>query len=127
MDMQMPYMSGYEATKVLRKEGITTPIIAMTANAMIDDDKKCLKAGCDDYLPKPIGRRELIKTISKYLPMERTSVTEQVDSIICQVDELSRLCSEKENGAGAVRPEESEGVCENDDLTDRSQTEAKRV
>jgi len=63
MDIQMPYMNGFEATKAIREKGITTPIIAVTANAMKGDDQKCLKAGCNEYLAKPIDRRELLKTI----------------------------------------------------------------
>ncbi len=68
MDIQMPRMNGYEATKALRKQGITTPIVALTAYAIKGDDKKCLEAGCDDYLSKPLDRRELLKILQKYLP-----------------------------------------------------------
>jgi len=74
MDMMMPNMSGYDATRALRKEGVKTPIVALTANAMKGDDKKCLEAGCDDYLAKPIDRKELLKTISKYLPSKEPAL-----------------------------------------------------
>ena len=70
MDIQMPGMNGYEAARILREKGIATPIIALTANAMKGDDKKCIAAGCDDYLPKPIDRHKLIEKVSKYLPAE---------------------------------------------------------
>ena len=70
MDIQMPYMNGCEATKALRKEGITTPIVAQTAYAMKGDHKKCLEAGCDDYLPKPIDCNRLTAILGKYLPVE---------------------------------------------------------
>jgi CheY-like chemotaxis protein len=66
----MPNMNGYEATALLRKQGIRTPIIALTAYAMKGDDKKCFEAGCDDYLTKPIDRRKFLKTLGKYLPVK---------------------------------------------------------
>ena len=72
MDIQMPNMNGYDATRLLRKEGITTPIIALTANAMTGDDEKCLKAGCDDYMPKPINHARLVEMLQKYLPLKAT-------------------------------------------------------
>jgi signal transduction histidine kinase len=73
MDIQMPYMNGYEATRAIRKEGITTPIIALTAYAMKGDDKKCFEAGCDDYLAKPLDRKKLSKILRKYLSAKSTA------------------------------------------------------
>ena len=74
MDIQMPNMNGYEATKAIREKGIETPIVALTANAMKGDEKKCTDAGCDDYLSKPLDRRELIAKIHKYLGLEEETV-----------------------------------------------------
>jgi len=72
MDCQMPQMSGYEATGVIRqqeKEQLLPPIpiIAMTANAMSEDRDKCLAAGMDDYLSKPVKKEDLKKTLAQWL------------------------------------------------------------
>jgi CheY-like chemotaxis protein len=67
MDMQMPEMNGCDATEKLRSLGVKTPIIAMTASIDEDDKKRCMQAGCDDYIPKPIDRAHLVKVISHHL------------------------------------------------------------
>jgi len=71
MDMQMPHMNGYEATQALRQQGDRTPVVAVTANAMRGDAEKCMAAGCDDYLTKPIDRQELLDIVAKYLPAQQ--------------------------------------------------------
>lgn len=63
MDMQMPELSGFEATVKLREAGCTTPIIALTANNMQSDKKACLEAGMDDFLAKPIVHGRLLEKV----------------------------------------------------------------
>ncbi|MDH3584430.1 MAG: response regulator, partial [Phycisphaerae bacterium] len=67
MDMQMPIMNGYEASTRLRELGYEQPIIALTANAMKGDEKRCLDAGCSGYLSKPIDMDRLVATLAAIL------------------------------------------------------------
>ncbi|WP_216831858.1 PAS domain S-box protein [Alkalihalobacterium elongatum] len=71
MDIQMPIMDGYEATKLMRvweaQQSLKrTPIVALTAHALNKDKQKSYKSGCDGYLTKPISKKELIKTVDYY-------------------------------------------------------------
>ncbi len=68
MDMQMPFMDGYTATRALRDAGYTGPVIAFTAHAMKGEQDKCFAVGCDAYLSKPISREKLITEVAHYMP-----------------------------------------------------------
>ena len=75
MDVQMPEMDGYEAARAIRdpQTGIpnpSVPIVAMTANAMQGDRSKCLEAGMDDYVAKPIAPRALAEALAKWIPKD---------------------------------------------------------
>ena len=78
MDVQMPELNGLDATKVLREKGFSQiPVVAMTANAMIGDKEKCLEAGMNDYISKPIKREIVFEMLRKWV-IKNISYQEQV-------------------------------------------------
>lgn len=72
MDVQMPVMDGLTATAKIRERehatGLHLPIIAVTAHALDDDRRRCLAAGMDDFLPKPIRSSDLFEKVARYAP-----------------------------------------------------------
>lgn len=67
MDIKMPDLNGLEATVEIKKKKPNLPIIAQTAYAMEEDEESSMKAGCNDYISKPIRPENLLKLMSKYL------------------------------------------------------------
>jgi len=69
MDIQMPVMDGFEAISILKADPVTKsiPIIALTAFAMQGDREKCMEAGCNDYITKPLDTRAFVTKVKEYL------------------------------------------------------------
>jgi signal transduction histidine kinase/ActR/RegA family two-component response regulator len=88
MDLQMPEMDGLEATRTIRASGKKTPwIVALTANAFVEDKQQCFEAGMNDYLSKPVRRQDLQRAINAALQQSSSMVTKSSD--IIQDRELS--------------------------------------
>ncbi len=93
MDCQMPNQDGYSATKEIKRTLSEPPyIIAMTANAMQEDREKCLQAGMDDYLTKPVDPLQLGDLLEKLAPTEPTQIKIPADPI--DFDRLSASCGQ---------------------------------
>ncbi len=93
MDIQMPEMDGFQATKAIRKDVRfkDLPIIAMTANAMQGDREKCLDSGMNDYVGKPIDPKELYKSLIKWIPPTKNSNSPHVNEPQTEFPELPEI------------------------------------
>ncbi|MHC1744383.1 MAG: PhnD/SsuA/transferrin family substrate-binding protein [Syntrophobacteraceae bacterium] len=123
MDCQMPEMDGYRATGVIRSpeskvrcHGV--PVIALTANASPDDREKCLRAGMDDYLAKPIRHKAVLEMLDRWLPKDLPDSTTAIASagdltpavaygeadteVFSEMDLMERLMGDKELAATII-------------------------
>jgi PAS domain S-box-containing protein len=85
MDVQMPEMNGYEASRKLREEGINIPIVAVTANAIKGERERCIAAGMDDFLTKPFKPRDVLPFLTRledggYAPAKREAPASQTEN-----------------------------------------------
>lgn len=119
MDMEMPEINGLDVTQQLRERGYGMPIIALTANAMRGERERCLQAGCDDYLVKPINRTALLNMVTKYTQhignpdaiLPRSARVEMQDAQIVMTQYIAELSNQvvemmrlvKAGDVGAVR------------------------
>jgi signal transduction histidine kinase/CheY-like chemotaxis protein len=93
MDVQMPVMDGFTATSVLREdpEFEDLPILAMTANATIEDRQRCLEAGMNEHIAKPISPALLFEALLKWIPPEERDVSDLGDSLGADSDPIPEL------------------------------------
>jgi PAS domain S-box-containing protein len=101
MDMQMPVMDGYTATKLLRRRGFTRPIVALTGNAMKGDEEKCLAAGCSAFLSKPVKIDQLMRLLVAELGAAEPS---DGDAPIGSHASLAAVLGQVDAGLGAGNP-----------------------
>ena len=73
MDINLPDIDGLEVTKLIKAQAhlVHIPIIALTANAMYGDEERCLAAGCDGYIAKPVSKEKLLSSVEDYLSREK--------------------------------------------------------
>jgi two-component system, sensor histidine kinase and response regulator len=106
MDIQMPEMDGLEATAAIRmaerQSGIHTPIVAMTAHVLQGDRERCLEAGMDEYLAKPIRARRLFETIEAMVPAASVATPSPAAAAQPVAGSASATADDRPNGAHAA-------------------------
>lgn len=74
LDIHLPDINGNEVTQKLRGSGINTPIIALTADATLENKNLCLEAGCTEFITKPVGVNELLSITRQYIPLVESGI-----------------------------------------------------
>ena len=109
MDVQMPIMGGFEATSKIRQweremGQVRTPIIALTAHAMLGDREKCIQAQMDEYLSKPLNSNQMMQTILKCATLGGKLLERNSDSIIHAKDEASKVATTSTRSPKSPKP-----------------------
>jgi CheY-like chemotaxis protein len=81
MDCQMPILDGFKATALLRAQGVTTPVVALTAYARAEDEDQCLQAGMNDFLSKPFRQNDLREVLFRWLGAEALALSPVAKSV----------------------------------------------
>jgi len=103
LDMQMPGLDGYQTARRIRGRGYAGPIVALTAAVLGNERKRCLDAGCTDYLSKPIKRPDLLRALSRHLPSHQVSSASSIDAEL-QAGQQALPNSSKPGLATGVNP-----------------------
>jgi len=116
MDIEMPFMDGIEATKTIREFDYLVPIIAMTANAMTEDKERCLAAGMNGYVSKPIDDSELLSVIAAQFDNDQERTTPHSDDKTNQPSDKKPEPQPTEKITSSTIPHDTHGILLSDGL-----------
>jgi two-component system, sensor histidine kinase and response regulator len=94
LDCQMPAMNGFEAAEEIRRRGKRAPIVALTASVLGEDRDRCLQAGMDDYLTKPVREADLMRVLSRWIVDLRPPIDNATTSVLQQLGDSGDVLKE---------------------------------